>query len=72
MKKVAVIMGSDSDLPVVGKAIDKLKSFGIPVEAHVMSAHRTPEAAAVLALSSRRQARLPIWQVYWLPIRCCR
>ena len=46
MKKVAVIMGSDSDLPVVGKAIDKLKSFGIPVEAHVMSAHRTPEAAA--------------------------
>lgn len=46
MKKVAVIMGSDSDLPVVGGAIKKLKSFGIPVEAHVMSAHRTPAQAA--------------------------
>lgn len=45
-KKVAVIMGSDSDLPVVKPAIEKLKSFGISVEAHVMSAHRTPEAAA--------------------------
>lgn len=44
-KKVAVIMGSDSDLPVVSKAIGKLKDFGIPVEAHVMSAHRTPAAA---------------------------
>ena len=49
MKKVAVIMGSDSDLPVVGKAIDKLKEFGVPVEAHVMSAHRTPEAAAAFS-----------------------
>lgn len=48
-KKVAVIMGSDSDLPVVGKAIDKLKAFSIPVEAHVMSAHRTPEKAAAFA-----------------------
>ena len=38
-------MGSDSDLPVVSKAISKLKDFGIPVEAHVMSAHRTPAAA---------------------------
>ena len=44
-KKVAVIMGSDSDLPVVSKAINKLKDFGISVEAHVMSAHRTPAAA---------------------------
>lgn len=52
MKKVAVIMGSDSDLPVVGKAIDKLKSFGVPVEAHVMSAHRTPEAAADFSVSA--------------------
>lgn len=48
-KKVAVIMGSDSDLPVVSKAIDKLKSFGIPVEAHVMSAHRTPAQVAAFA-----------------------
>ena len=45
-KKVAVIMGSDSDLPVVAPAIKRLKAFGIPVEARVMSAHRTPEAAA--------------------------
>lgn len=44
-KKVAVIMGSDSDLSVVSKAVDKLKSFDIPVEVHVMSAHRTPAAA---------------------------
>ena len=51
MKKVAVIMGSDSDLPVVGKAIDKLGDFGVPVEVHVMSAHRTPEAAAAFSAS---------------------
>ncbi len=42
MKKVAVIMGSDSDLPVVEKAIDTLEEFGIPFEVHVYSAHRTP------------------------------
>ena len=47
--KVAVIMGSDSDLPVVRKAIDTLKALGIPVEAHVMSAHRTPDKAALFA-----------------------
>ena len=51
-KQVAVIMGSDSDLPVVKKAIDKLKAFGIPVEAHVMSAHRTPAAAAEFSASA--------------------
>ena len=45
-KKVAVIMGSDSDFPVVKGAITKLKSFNVPVEVHVMSAHRTPDAAA--------------------------
>ncbi len=45
-KKVAVIMGSDSDFPVVKAAVEKLKSFGIPTEVHVMSAHRTPDAAA--------------------------
>ena len=48
-------MGSDSDLPVVGKAIDKLKAFGIPVEAHVMSAHRTPEEAASFASSAEEK-----------------
>jgi 5-(carboxyamino)imidazole ribonucleotide mutase len=49
MKKAAVVMGSDSDLPVVKPAIDKLRSFGIPCEAHVMSAHRTPAMAAEFA-----------------------
>ena len=43
MKKVGIIMGSDSDLPVVEKAIDTLKSFGVPYEVHVYSAHRTPQ-----------------------------
>ena len=46
VKKVAVIMGSDSDFPVVTPAIKRLKEFGIPVEVRVMSAHRTPDAAA--------------------------
>ena len=41
MKKIAVIMGSDSDLPVVEKAILKLKEFEVPFEVHVYSAHRT-------------------------------
>ncbi|MCR4644104.1 MAG: 5-(carboxyamino)imidazole ribonucleotide mutase [Oscillospiraceae bacterium] len=45
-KKVAVIMGSDSDFPVVKAAVEKLKAFGVPYEVHVMSAHRTPDAAA--------------------------
>ena len=45
MKKVAIIMGSDSDFPVVSKAVKKLKEFGVEYEVHVMSAHRTPDAA---------------------------
>jgi 5-(carboxyamino)imidazole ribonucleotide mutase len=49
LKKVAVIMGSDSDFPVVSGAVKKLKSFGIPVEARVISAHRTPAVAAEFA-----------------------
>lgn len=49
MKKVAVIMGSDSDFPVVKGAITELKNFGVPFEAHVMSAHRTPAIAAEFA-----------------------
>lgn len=53
MKKVGVIMGSDSDLPVVQKAIDTLKDFGVPFEAHVYSAHRTPDQAAEFASSAR-------------------
>ena len=46
MKKVAIIMGSDSDWPVVKGACTVLKDFGVPYEAHILSAHRTPEAAA--------------------------
>ena len=46
MKKVAVIMGSDSDFPVVSGAIKTLKEYGVPVEVHVMSAHRTPAQAS--------------------------
>lgn len=49
MKKVAVIMGSDSDFPTVSAAVKTLKKYEIPVEVHVMSAHRTPEAAAAFA-----------------------
>lgn len=48
-KKVAVIMGSDSDFPVVSAAVKKLKTFEIPAEVHVFSAHRTPEEAAAFA-----------------------
>ena len=46
MKKVAVIMGSDSDLPIVEKGIRVLKEYGVPTEVHVYSAHRTPEECA--------------------------
>lgn len=53
MKKVAVIMGSDSDLPVVSGAIKKLREFGIPVEARVISAHRTPQEAERFASGAR-------------------
>ncbi|MCR5794817.1 MAG: 5-(carboxyamino)imidazole ribonucleotide mutase [Solobacterium sp.] len=53
MKKVAVIMGSDSDLPVMSKAFDVLRKFDIPFEAHVYSAHRTPEQAASFAENAR-------------------
>jgi len=53
MKKVAVIMGSDSDLPVVEKAVNTLKEYGVPVEVHVYSAHRTPTEARDFAVSAR-------------------
>ena len=53
MKKVCVIMGSDSDLPIVQKAIDTLKSLEIPYEVHIYSAHRTPEQARDLAVNAR-------------------
>ena len=53
MKKVAVIMGSDSDLPIVEKAVDVLNSFGVPYEVHVFSAHRTPNEAAEFSRGAR-------------------
>lgn len=54
MKKVAVIMGSDSDLPVVEKAIDVLKEFGVDYEVHVFSAHRTPAEAKEFSCTARK------------------
>ena len=53
MKKVAVIMGSDSDWPVVKNACRELKKFGVPYEAHILSAHRTPAQAAEFARNAR-------------------
>ncbi len=55
MKKVAVIMGSDSDLPVVEKAIHMLEQLEIPFEVHVYSAHRTPVEARDFTLSARER-----------------
>ena len=53
MKKVGIIMGSDSDLPIVQKAVDMLKSLEIPFEIHVYSAHRTPVQAHDFAVNAR-------------------
>ena len=53
MKKVAILMGSDSDFGVMSKAISVLKEFGIPVEVHVYSAHRTPEKVAEFATNAK-------------------
>ena len=54
MKKVGIIMGSDSDMPIAQKAADMLKSVGVPYEAHIFSAHRTPEQAREFALNARK------------------
>lgn len=53
MKKIGIIMGSASDLPVVRKAIDMLDAFGVPSETHIFSAHRTPLEARDFAISAR-------------------
>ncbi len=53
MKKVGIIMGSDSDLPIVEKAIETLKSFDVPYEVHVYSAHRTPIEARDFSVNAR-------------------
>lgn len=54
MKKVGIIMGSDSDLPIIRKATDMLSAFGVPFEVHVYSAHRTPEQAKNFACNARK------------------
>ena len=54
MKKVGIIMGSDSDLPILRKAMDTLSSLEIPYEVHIYSAHRTPEEARDFALNARK------------------
>lgn len=54
MKKVGIIMGSDSDLPIVQKAVDMLKSLDIPYEVHIYSAHRTPLEAHDFAVNARK------------------
>lgn len=53
MKKIAILMGSDSDFPVVEKALTTLGKFGVPYEVHVYSAHRTPEEARAFAMNAR-------------------
>lgn len=54
MKKIGIVMGSDSDLPVVQKAVDVLKAFEVPYEVHIFSAHRTPQEAAHFSTSARQ------------------
>ena len=54
MKKVGIIMGSDSDLPILRKTMDTLQSFGIPYECHIYSAHRTPVEAAEFSRNARK------------------
>ena len=54
MKKVGIIMGSDSDLPIVQKAVDMLKSLDVPYEVHIYSAHRTPVEARDFAINARQ------------------
>ena len=54
MKKVGIIMGSDSDLPIIKKAVDTLKELEIPFEVHVYSAHRTPEEARDFSVNARK------------------
>lgn len=54
MKKVGIVMGSDSDLPIIKKATDTLDAFGIPYEVHIYSAHRTPVEARDFSVNARK------------------
>ena len=72
MAQVAIVMGSNSDLPVVQGAIDQLKSFGVDFEAHVISAHRTPQRAEEFAKSAKENGVLAAYTtlpVIALPIK---
>ena len=78
-KKVAIIMGSDSDWPVVKSACGVLKDFDVPFEAHILSAHRTPAlplpnlpAPMVTVLSCALPVWRPTWQVPLPPTPLCR
>lgn len=53
MRKIGIVMGSDSDMPIVKKAMDTLESFGVPYEVHIYSAHRTPVEARDFAAGAR-------------------
>jgi len=53
MKKIGIVMGSDSDLPIIAKAVDVLKAFEVPYEVHIYSAHRTPVEARDFAVNAR-------------------
>ena len=55
MRKIGIVMGSDSDLPIVAKAVAVLDEYGVPYEMHVYSAHRTPEQAREFALTAREK-----------------
>jgi len=55
LKKVGIVMGSDSDLPILQKTMDTLKTLEVPFECHIFSAHRTPEQARDFALTAREQ-----------------
>ncbi len=54
MKKVGIVMGSTSDLPIIEKATETLKNLGVPFEVHVFSAHRTPEQAAAFSAKAKK------------------
>ena len=54
MRKVGIVMGSDSDMPIAEKAIERLEDYGIPYEVHIYSAHRTPEQARIFASEAEK------------------
>ena len=54
MKKVGIVMGSDSDLPILQKAMDTLTDLNVPYECHIYSAHRTPDEAAAFARNAKK------------------